>query len=183
MSNHGERVTAKLISTGELVEGFYVENSQSVIHKTEYGSLVSAVDPDSVARVCDLKERAAKEGIKITELGWEGDFCAASMCNFRRNTLIEHNEVSVIVSTVGNMISDGKVTEIGCDRHYETMVFHSQLEGEYIEIGVTKEIDSGVDGCLSITPENNTNIDNQANEMHEANVKKVCEMILNGGLK
>ena len=115
--------------------------------------------------------------IKITERGWPGHFCAASSCVFRRNTLIESNDLKIVVSTVGDMRSKGNVEWVGLHRYYETMVFHAIREGKYIEADVGREIYLD---CKQGIGEIYDGVDNDANEMHENAVKEVVEKIKSG---
>ncbi len=85
--------------------------------------------------------------MKINERGWGGHFICCSRCRFTRNTLIEGNNGTVIVSTVGNMTElhheDGMMDSIGAGtnqkRYYETMVFETMMDGPYRDIDVMKE--------------------------------------------
>jgi hypothetical protein len=55
-----------------------------------------------------------------------GHFICGSRCQFRLNTYIPNSKV--IVSTVGELkYSEGEEFQnVGCDRKYETMVFHAK---------------------------------------------------------
>jgi len=66
--------------------------------------------------------------VKTIERGWAGHFICALNCRFRRNTLVTDGKTRIIVSSVGLMehkIGSGDFEQIGCDRYYETMAFHS----------------------------------------------------------
>ena len=81
---------------------------------------------------------------KITYRGWGGHFCGAQHCLFRLNTLIEYNDIKIVVSTVGNYHykknnDEDKILEIGYNRYFETMAFYAKKEHEYWE-GNVKEI-------------------------------------------
>jgi len=115
-----------------------------------------------------------KNKLKITERGWAGHFCAASNCNFRRNTLIEYGNKRIVVSTVGNYIFQRKAETIGCERYYETMAFKAYYCSPYWEADVTNQLSF----------ESNWNIDHinfktdqEANEMHENVVKELFKKI------
>ncbi len=81
--------------------------------------------------------------IKRTERGWAGHFICGDRCRFRRNTLLEFGDVRIIVSTVGAMYVDGKLDSIGVDRYYETMAFHAEHDGQWLQ---------GVRGAPSLSP-------------------------------
>lgn len=70
-----------------------------------------------------------EDGVKRTERGWGGHFCCARYCLFRRNTLLEKDNISIVVSTVGNMLNSfntDDIAPIGANERYsETMVFYS----------------------------------------------------------
>ena len=81
--------------------------------------------------------------VRVTERGWPGHFCAANRCRFRRNTLIEGDTDTVVVSTVGAMDPLGRygpAEEIGYGRHFETMVFGvCESTAPYFDADVTDE--------------------------------------------
>ena len=78
---------------------------------------------------------------KVTERGWAAHFICADRCTFHRNTLIEYNGISIVVSSVGamivNPITEKKPTTIGCDRYYETMVWFAKND-EFKDADVEK---------------------------------------------
>lgn len=82
------------------------------------------------------------KGVKITERGFAGHFCASQWCWFRRNTLIEIGDKRIVVSTVGNYNPPhgNKGQEIGYGRYYETMAFNAIKKGIYWEADVSREI-------------------------------------------
>ena len=110
-----------------------------------------------------------------TERGWPGHFICAADCLFRRNTLISFMDRQVVVSTVGNLRSDGKMGTIGAfGRYYETMAFEAKEEGAYIEADVSEQLSFDSEWAISYEnfddmPED---IDNLANKMHEAVVNE-----------
>ena len=108
--------------------------------------------------------------IKVTERGWPGHFICGDRCTFTRNTLLEGENDSVIVSTVGNMVVDGKVEQIGYGRYYETMVFGTKQNGPYIDINVEDQRE--VNGKWAINVDLPDDVDNVANAMHENVVKE-----------
>ncbi len=122
--------------------------------------------------------------VERLERGWGGHFICASMCRFRRNTLLTCGRRRVVVSTVGcYMPSDAKEPkEIGYNRHYETMVFRAKKEGSYVEADVSHQIELEGKWCLRITPENQEGVDNLANEMHEQDVEEIAGKLERGEL-
>lgn len=119
--------------------------------------------------------------VKRTERGWAGHFICSDSCKFRRNTLLEYNGVGVVISTVGMMFLDGKLTEIGCGRDYETMAFYvDKSSGEYKDADVSREI--WFDSKYAMKWHKDGYPDNEANDMHEAVVKELTEKMLRGEL-
>jgi hypothetical protein len=119
--------------------------------------------------------------VKRTERGWPGHFCCADRCIFRRNTLLECNNIKVVVSTVGKMIDihaegyPNKITfdEIGYNRHYETMAFHAKrFADKYWDADVCRQID--FDSQWSISE---IDADDVANDMHEVVVKELTNKL------
>ena len=118
--------------------------------------------------------------VKITERGWGGHFICSHKCLFRRNTLIEGETDSVVVSTVGAMRDNEKLDTIGAfGRYYETMVFGAIKDGEYIESDVSDQRDFNSEWsiCAESPEELPDDVDNKANEMHEAVVKEFIEKL------
>ena len=118
-------------------------------------------------------EQNLKE-VKRTERGWAG--------HFRRNTLLECGNIQIVVSTVGAMYIDGRIEEIGLDRHYETMIFHVDPKtGDYKDVDVNREI--WVDSpCALKVKKTDKYIDLKANDMHEAVVKEISDNLAKGWL-
>jgi hypothetical protein len=119
-----------------------------------------------------------KNSVKRTERGWPGHFCCAHRCLFRRNTLLELNDIRIVISTVGAMLSldEKNIEEIGLDRYYETMAFHAQLVfDKYWDADVSKQAYFDSDWSIS-----EKGADYEANEMHEAVVDEITERLLNG---
>lgn len=116
--------------------------------------------------------------IKVTERGWGAHLCVSEYCLFRRNTLLEKGRKKIVVSTVGNYRSpvDGRATEIGVDRYYETMVFEAKYEKPYWEADVEKELDFANKWSLS---EIKHDSDKKANQMHENVVKEFISKLNN----
>ena len=115
-----------------------------------------------------------------TERGWGGHFCAANRCAFRRNTLLELGDLRVIVSSVGAMRDGHKPVEtIGCDRYYETMVFHAQWDDPYWDADVSRVIYFDAPGGIGHCE---FSADGKANDMHEAVVREITEKMLTGAI-
>jgi len=113
-----------------------------------------------------------KVKLKKEERGWGGHFICADACSFRRNTLLTYGSIRIVVSTVGLMKSftgDSKYAEIGCNRYYETMAFHSDVnDEEYHDADVSREVT--FDSMWSI---DELCVDNKANDMHETVVREI----------
>lgn len=125
-------------------------------------------------------EQNLKE-VKRTERGWAGHFCCSSSCKFRRNTLLECGDIKIVVSTIGAMYLNGKIEEIGLNRHYETMAFHvDPKSGDYKDADFSREIFFESNGALKWHKKGY--IDNEANEMHEAVVKEISDNLAKGWL-
>ena len=120
--------------------------------------------------------------MKIIERGWAGHFICADRCMFKRNTLIEGHGDSVIVSTVGSMLSEkgGSLEPIGAfGRYYETMVFGAAKVGCYIDADVhdQRNVESKWAICADNFKDLPDNVDNKANEMHEAIVAEFAKKL------
>ena len=118
--------------------------------------------------------------IKRTERGWAGHFICGHRCLFRRNTLLEYNDLSIVVSTVGYMlIIDGReknIEKIGHNRYFETMCFHSMKDDvRYKDADVQRQIDFNSPWSIDII-----DADDKANDMHETVVAEITERLLNG---
>jgi hypothetical protein len=121
-----------------------------------------------------------------TERGWAGHFCAARDCRFRRNTLLECQRQRIVVSTVGAYFLPEAVAkvlgepatvlrEIGAGRYYETMAFQAKWLDGYWDADVTKEIEFESPWSISAPSPDSVpeDVDNIANEMHEAVVEEI----------
>ena len=78
--------------------------------------------------------------IKEIWRGWQGHFCCE--CKFHLNTLLIKGRKKIVISTVGqhySSIENGKMSDIGVDRKYETMVFKSSGD-RWDDADVTKEL-------------------------------------------
>jgi len=117
--------------------------------------------------------------VKVTERGWVGHFILSHRCSFRRNTLIQGPRDAVIVSTVGDMRGkDGVgVEEIGCNRYYETMAFGVSKNGPYLDADVTEERSFDSPWCINADKPDDLplEVDNVANDMHEAVVREFVD--------
>jgi hypothetical protein len=119
--------------------------------------------------------------VKRTERGWAGHFICASMCEFRRNTLLEYGDKKWVVSTVGRMVTTNpetrkeEFTTIGYNRYYETMAFvGTQDEYGYIDADVSQMIEFDSKCAISDIKEDS---EQRANDMHEEVVAELAEMI------
>lgn len=117
--------------------------------------------------------------MKITYRGWAGHFICADKCEFRLNTLIEHEDIKIVVSTVGRMSLDEEVDfmEIGAGRHFETMAFFAN-DTIYHDADVTRQVFLRGKWMLS-EPDQEL----EANEMHEEAIEEIKQLILSGELK
>jgi len=124
--------------------------------------------------------------VKRTERGWPGHYICADRCIFRRNTLLECGEVRVIISSVGNMRKLGaphEIDRVGCDRHYETQAFHATFRFDfYWDIVVGSPINFKSPWAIDEKGSRRAgmNVDNVANDMHEAVVNELSYAIAHG---
>lgn len=123
--------------------------------------------------------------VKRTERGWAaGHFICSDRCLFRRNTLLEVGKLKVVVSTVGGMRKqEGGIDTIGAfGRFYETMAFEAKKDGPYLEIDVEKQISFESEWSISADDykELPKDVDNKANEMHEAVVNEISKKMAKG---
>ncbi len=122
-----------------------------------------------------------KQEVKRTERGWAGHFICSEYCQFRRNTLLEYKDKKWVISTVGRMIETNPLTKkkefgtIGHNRYYETMAFvGTQDEYGYIDADVSQMIEFDSKWAISDIKEDS---EQRANDMHEAVVAELSEMI------
>jgi hypothetical protein len=114
--------------------------------------------------------------VERTERGWGGHFICSPYCLFRRNTLLTCGEVRIVVSTVGNYMLNDKVKQIGLDRYFETMAFHSDPEDtRYFDADVTREVSFKSPWSI-----NKKDADDEANDMHETVVAEIIEILHRG---
>lgn len=119
--------------------------------------------------------------MKTTERGWAGHFCAADGCKFRRNTLVEHGDRKIVVSTVGNYVDrkTNECEEIGHNRCYETMVFESNYsDTKYYDADVCNQIDISCQWRINFP-----DADDNANVMHDDAVEEIKDMLLASPLR
>ena len=116
-----------------------------------------------------------------TERGWIGHFCLGYNCLFRRNTLLENNDYSIVVSTVGYLTEDGtphtKIKTIGCNHYFETMVFHAQ-DTKWKDPDISREVDVPLK-----SQSKDKNGEQEANDIHESVVDYVMGKIHLGEIK
>ena len=117
--------------------------------------------------------------MKITERGWAGHFCGSYNCLFHRNTLIEHGDQKIIVSTVGNYCPREAMETIGNNRYYETMAFIAKQDGPYWDIDVNQDLsfDSKWSICAESPDDLPGDVDNVANAMHDTVVAEMIDKI------
>lgn len=123
--------------------------------------------------------------MKVTERGWAGHFICADKCKFRRNTLIEHEDIKIVVSTVGLMETPwkkgdkfyrGAYEEIGLSRYFETMAFHANTnDTRYHDTDISREVRFVSPWAIDII-----DADDKANDMHEVVVKEIMDRLLQG---
>lgn len=118
--------------------------------------------------------------VKRTERGWAGHFICAQQCLFRRNTLLQQGNRRIVVSTVGAMWIKGKLETIGSGgRYYETMAFKAKKEGPYWDIDVSKQLSFESEWAICATSPRKLpqDVDNKADQMHEAVVAEFIERL------
>jgi hypothetical protein len=110
-------------------------------------------------------------GIKRTERGWAGHFICAERCLFRRNTLLEYKKIKIVVSTVGLLVIDEKVTTVGSGRYYETMAFHTDNKDKrWNDIDVQKQVNFESEWAID-----EIDAEDKANDMHECVVAEISK--------
>lgn len=114
--------------------------------------------------------------MKRTERGWAGHFICADKCLFRRNTLLEHEDVKIVVSTVGLMRHSDGFEMIGYNRYYETMAFHVKENDErYHDADVSRQVSFKSPWAI-----NRVDADDKANDMHEVVVTEITQRLKDG---
>ena len=118
----------------------------------------------------------SKKKVNRVERGWAAHYICADKCRFRRNTLLTFKNVKIVVSTVGNMITDGDIEQIGYNRYYKTKAFHAKKKDtRYFNGDVNKEIRFNSNSCGSISE---PDVDDKANNMHEAVVEEITMKLI-----
>lgn len=126
--------------------------------------------------------------VKRTERGYAGHYTCGHLCRYHRNTLLEMNDIRVVVSTVGNYHPGGPSKfisafeapeQIGVDRYYETMAFRAEWCEPYWEADVLRQI--YFDAPWSID-HYGIEADKEADEMHERVVEEIAEKMERGAL-
>jgi len=116
--------------------------------------------------------------VKRTERGWAGHFICANRCLFRRNTLLEYGDIKIVISTVGamqNIHKEGEFEQIGYDRYYETMAFHSKKDDrKYHDTDVNREVSFYNKWEINVLD------DVKANKMHEKVIREISRELLAG---
>ena len=119
---------------------------------------------------------------KVTrqERGWAGHFICGNRCLFRRNTLLTCRDTRIVVSTVGllpdPLREERTFMEIGCNRHYETMAFHTDpKDTRYNDIDVSRKVDFDSEWAIS-----EIDADDRANGMHESVVTEITGKLKRG---
>lgn len=113
------------------------------------------------------------------ERGWAGHGLISSRCMFRRNTLLQKKDISIVVSTIGLYYYENKFVEVGINKYFETMAFYSlKTDKKYFDADVSRPVyfdsKSGV---------NTLGDDNEANDMHENVVSEIIQKIENNTIK
>lgn len=118
--------------------------------------------------------------VRRTERGWSAHFILSYRCVFHRNTLLELDDMSIVVSSVGWLLNSNHsgYEELGVDRYFETMAFHSYINPDCgcIEADVERQI-------YFESPWSIDSLDmphNLPDDMHETVVAEISENMLNG---
>ena len=114
--------------------------------------------------------------VKRTERGWAGHYILADRCRFRRNTLLEYDDIKIVVSSVGLLKLEDEFETIGYNRYFETMSFHADKNDKrYHDIDVEKQVYFDSDWSI-----NEIDADDKANDMHEVVVTEITNGLLSG---
>lgn len=114
--------------------------------------------------------------VKRTERGFAGHFICAKDCWYRRNTLLEADNLRIVVSSVGNYhlppkMGEEGAQEIGLDRYYETMAFYAKWEDPYWEADIGKQVSFHAEWGIFEEPKNES--DFEMDEIHEGVVEEL----------
>jgi hypothetical protein len=122
-----------------------------------------------VASHSSTKESLMSKRVTRTERGWAGHFICSHDCLFRRNTLLECDDIKIVVSTVGGMRHRETIETIGYERYYETMAFHADpSDTRYHDIAVSHQVEFESPWAID-----HTDADDEANDMHEVVVSEL----------
>lgn len=118
--------------------------------------------------------------MKITERGWAGHHCCSKDCQFRRNTLVEHESDKVVVSTVGLLIDPlykkdhnrQKYIKVNSSSYFESLIFRAKDNDEYNDADYSQQliVEGSVAGVVDLD-------EIAANSMHDLNVLAVKEFL------
>lgn len=130
-----------------------------------------------------MTKKLKKELVKRTERGWIGHYILADKCLFRRNTLLEYNEIKIVISTVGLLLNENwredcdlpRFSTVGLNRYFETVAFHANKDKRYYDINVSYQINFDSPWAIS-----ELDADDKANDMHEKVVEEIRQKLLKG---
>lgn len=141
-----------------------------------------ANEPFVADGVCMNYWRRGNREVKVTYRGWPGHYILGDRCVFHLNTLLEAGQARVVVSSVGNLRSQGHLSHasepIGSlvnPHYFETKAFWAQEKDGYWEAATSNEIKL----LLPETVVRNLDpgCDEQAQRIHEAAVQVVTEQL------
>jgi len=115
--------------------------------------------------------------VKRTERGWMAHYILADRCRFRRNTLLEYEDVHIVVSTVGLLRSrDEKEWElVGHNHYFETMAFHANADDRFRDPDTSRQVPFVAPWRIV-----EVDADDRANEMHERVCEEIAATLLSG---
>lgn len=128
--------------------------------------------------------------MKTTERGWIGHHVLGDRCLFRRNILVEHKGVKIVVSSIGNMIdihAVGYPNEITIQPitqyrdskiYFESLVFHAKYNDPYNDADVERLIPCNVVPAADLFIRD----DRIWNTFHDNTVKAVKTRLITGDL-
>lgn len=118
--------------------------------------------------------------IQVKERGWPAHFVLADKCTFTRNTLLQHGQNRVVISSVGCLLSsyksDAEIEMIGSGRYYEVKAFVAIWEDNVWAADVQKQIDLE---CNQVITEMTDDSHIKADLMHDEAVAEVMMNLLN----